>query len=196
MRTEDDTPAGLLNLAAFLPKSAVNGPGLRAVVWVQGCPRRCPGCFNQDMLEFRAKELVPVADLTERILACPGIEGVAFSGGEPFTQAAALAELAESVQRHGLNVAVFTGYTAAELTAGTEPAWQRLLAATDLLIAGPYRQEQPSSRYLLGSANQELVFLSDKLRQHPDVVKGQSQKLEVIVDAAGKVIITGLDNFS
>ncbi|XFO64023.1 hypothetical protein SPSIL_001120 [Sporomusa silvacetica DSM 10669] len=179
-------------MAAFLPASRCNGPGRRAVLWVQGCSRNCPGCFNQDMQVFRENQVIAVLELVERILASEDIEGVTFSGGEPFAQAQALAELAEQLTAKGLNIVIFTGYTVAELTAATDPAWQRLLAAADLLIAGPYKQELPAQDYLIGSANQQLVFLTEKLKQHPDVVTSQGQTLEVIVDAAGNVTITGL----
>lgn len=103
-----------------------------------------------------------------------------------------MAELAEQLTARGLNIAVFTGYTVAELTAAADPAWQRLQAVADLLIAGPYEQDLPAQDYLISSANQQLVFLTEKLRQHPDVVTSQGQTLEVIVDAAGKVTITGI----
>ncbi|WP_094603083.1 4Fe-4S single cluster domain-containing protein [Sporomusa silvacetica] len=192
MKAQASSKGGLINMAAFLPASRCNGPGRRAVLWVQGCSRNCPGCFNQDMQVFRENQVIAVLELVERILASEDIEGVTFSGGEPFAQAQALAELAEQLTAKGLNIVIFTGYTVAELTAATDPAWQRLLAAADLLIAGPYKQELPAQDYLIGSANQQLVFLTEKLKQHPDVVTSQGQTLEVIVDAAGNVTITGL----
>lgn len=185
-------PGRLINLAAFLPTSRVNGPGLRAVVWVQGCPRRCPGCFNQAMQEFRDNQPVPVTELAERILAVTGITGVTFSGGEPFAQADALAELAERLRRQGLDIVIFTGYTQAELTAGQNPDWHRLLAVTDLLIAGPFERERPSQQYLLGSANQELLFLTDRLKGHPALSAQPGQMLEITVDTGGMITLTGL----
>ncbi len=179
-------------MAAFLAKSEANGPGLRAVVWVQGCPRRCPGCFNQDMLEFQDNQLLAVDELADRIIAIGEIAGVTFSGGEPFAQAGVLAELAERLSRIGLNIAIFTGYTYTELTAANNPDWNRLLAAADILIAGPYNKDLPSKSYLLGSANQELIFLSEKLKDHPDMSAHQGQTLEFTVDTAGNVTVTGL----
>ncbi len=193
MNSQDQpAPQGLINMAALLPKSRVNGPGLRAVVWVQGCPRRCPGCFNQDMQAFRDNQLVTAGELAGRILAVQDITGVTFSGGEPFAQAATLAALASELQRHGLNIVVFTGYTYSELTAGANADWNRLLAVTDLLIAGPFEQERPSRQYLLGSDNQELLFLTDRLRGHADIAGQAGQLLEITVAADGSVVVTGL----
>ena len=183
---------GRINMAAFLPKSRVNGPGLRAVVWVQGCPRCCPGCFNEDMQAFRETQPVSAKKLADRILALDGIEGVTFSGGEPFAQAALLADLAEILSGQGLNIAVFTGYTYQELLAGQDDAWNRLLAAADLLIAGPFKRELPSTEYLLGSANQELIFLTDTLKGHPDTLGRTEQLLEITVDKDRNVMTTGL----
>lgn len=188
-----ENPGGnLLNMAAFLPVSCSNGPGRRAVVWVQGCNRNCPGCFNQELRPFADKELIAVRDLADRILAIDEIEGVTFSGGEPFEQAKPLAELAEQLVDRGLNVVIFTGYTFDELTAGNNSDWLRLLDTVDLLVAGPYEQGLPTQDYLRSSANQQLLFLSDKLNQHPDIA-GQGQTAEIIVNAAGKVIVTGFD---
>lgn len=186
-------PGGLINMAAFLPASSVNGPGLRAVVWVQGCRRRCPGCFNPEMLALKENQLVTAAELAGRILAAGSIDGVTFSGGEPFLQAAALAELAAIMIKHGLTVMVFTGYEYKELIQAGQPDWHKLLQATDLLVAGPYLAHRPSRSYLRGSANQELIFLSPRLRDHPDIIRPAGQAREFIIDGAGNVIITGLD---
>lgn len=192
MNSQKQEQGGLINMAAFLAKSRANGPGLRAVIWVQGCPRRCPGCFNPAMLEFQDNQLLPAAELATRVLAIDGIEGVTFSGGEPFTQAVVLAALAEQLQKQGLNIVIFTGYTYAELTAVNNSDWNRLLAAVDLLVAGPYVKETPSKSYLLGSANQELIFLTDTLKNHPDISNSQGQTLEFTVDAAGNITTTGI----
>lgn len=185
---------GLINMAAFLARSEVNGPGVRAVVWVQGCMRRCAGCFNQDMQEFRDNEIVSVEQLAERILAIQGLEGVSFSGGEPFAQALPLAQLAETLTRQGLNIVIFTGYTYTELKAGNDPAWNRLLAAADMLVAGPFVQELPAQKYLLASANQELILLTDRLKTHPAIGNHPETTVEVTIDTTGNVSITGLTN--
>ena len=161
MKAEAKQKGSLLNLAAFLPVSCSNGPGRRAVVWVQGCNRDCPGCFNKDMQPFRDNELIAVGELAERILAIDAIEGVTFSGGEPFLQAKALAGLAGQLAEGGFNIVVFTGYTFEELSAANNQDYQQLLAVTDLLIAGPYEQHLPARDYLRASANQQLLFLTD-----------------------------------
>jgi anaerobic ribonucleoside-triphosphate reductase activating protein len=78
----------------MLPRSAVNGPGERAVVWFQGCDLQCRGCFNPASHPFNRHRDKPGEDVAELILACRGIEGVTFSGGAPFQQAGDLRQSA------------------------------------------------------------------------------------------------------
>ena len=153
----------VLNLAGFLPRSAVNGPGIRAVVWVRGCPFRCRGCFNEPFQSYSPATPVPVDELAELICSIPGIHGVTFSGGEPFAQAGPLATLGERLRSTGLSVVTFTGYTPGQLADGDDPSWPGLLAVTDLLIAGPYIPELSSSDPVKGSSNQEVISLGTSM---------------------------------
>jgi len=156
-------PEQCINLAGFLPRSSVNGPGIRAVVWVQGCPIRCPGCFNEKFQPFLPATLVPVSGLAGRILSLEGIDGVTFSGGEPFAQAGPLAALGERLRSAGLSIVTYTGYTPEQIAAGSDPAWPALFSVTDLLIAGPYVAELAEPDPLKGSSNQMVIPLSMKI---------------------------------
>jgi len=187
-------PAGptLLRLAACLERSRVNGPGLRAVVWVQGCRRRCPGCFNPDFQPFAGGLQTSVPDLAARLLADPHTEGVTFSGGEPFAQAASLAWLAQDLQRAGKGVLVFTGHERRRLENTRRADWRALLGACDLVVAGPYRQDLSQPHPLLASANQELVFLTDRYR---GVDLGPARRrAEYHIGPDGAVAVTGFPN--
>jgi anaerobic ribonucleoside-triphosphate reductase activating protein len=156
-------PMSVLNLAGFLARSEVNGPGTRAVVWVQGCPRRCEGCFNSAFQPFSPATLTPVGALAGTIRSLDNIDGITFSGGEPFAQARPLAELGAQLRTAGLSVVTYTGYTLKELAAGDDPAWPALLAATDLLIAGPYIAAHAYPDPLTGSSNQQVITLGSRL---------------------------------
>lgn len=160
----DPCQTSTLRVAQWVPDTVSEGPGRRFAVWVQGCPLRCPGCCNPEMLTAEGGERWPVDRLARQILATPGIEGLTLAGGEPFSQAAACAELCERVRAGGLSVMVFSGYTLGELTApGVDPAWGRLLARVDLLVDGRYEREQPETRRRwIGSRNQQLHFFSDR----------------------------------
>jgi anaerobic ribonucleoside-triphosphate reductase activating protein len=89
-----EIPPGYLNIMGYVDQSEVNGPGRRAIIWVQGCQRECPGCFNPASWSFELNQLISVESLVQQILRNPRNQGVTFSGGEPFWQAPALADLA------------------------------------------------------------------------------------------------------
>jgi anaerobic ribonucleoside-triphosphate reductase activating protein len=179
----------LVPVAAFLPRSRANGPGLRAVLWVQGCPFRCPGCFNPDFQPFAGGHLTPAATVAGWILDRADIEGVTFSGGEPFAHAEALAAVAALVRRAGRSVVIFTGYQKEVLQATVDEGQRRLLAAADLLIAGPYRRDRPSRQPWLGSDNQELVFLTNRYSRR-DLETGR-RRVEFHFSRDGQMTVTG-----
>lgn len=151
-----------IQVAMIVRQTEAEGPGLRYAVWVQGCPLRCVGCCNPEMLEVRPADPREPGDLAEEACAA-GVEGVSLLGGEPFAQADALARFAEAVRARGLSVMIFSGYALAELRAlpGEGPA--RLLAAADLLVDGRYDASRRSSRRrFIGSDNQVMHFLSPR----------------------------------
>jgi anaerobic ribonucleoside-triphosphate reductase activating protein len=149
-----------VRLHAFEPASRANGPGVRAVVWFQGCTLGCPGCFNPETHARLGGYEAEVDDLAVEILACRGIEGVSVSGGEPFQQPEALAALAGRLRQTPLSILVFSGYTMeaiAKLPRGPE-----VLNQIDVLVAGPYVERLPLGRGLLGSSNQRLHLLTNR----------------------------------
>ena len=180
-----------INLHDFLARSTENGPGTRAVIWVQGCILNCPGCFNPDTHDINTRQLVPVRGLAERILAISGIEGITISGGEPFLQAAVLAKLGKIMQQADLGVVIFSGFTYEELIQADKAGWSELLAVTDLLIAGPFMQEFSCNLALRGSSNQSLHFLSDRYKAYQDNLEQESNSVEILIDESGQVIVTG-----
>lgn len=180
-----------LNLARTLQRSAVNGPGERFVVWVQGCSLACPGCWNPDTWAFERRNLQSVDDLTDSILATEDIEGVTLTGGEPFEQAKALAELAKTVRAAGLSVFVFTGYDLDELTHTEHRA---LLEVTDVVVAGRYIDEQRVSGWAWrGSANQRVHFLSERYSLTNMKVVAE---VEFHLEKDGTLTVTGFPTLS
>ncbi|HLP91199.1 MAG TPA: 4Fe-4S single cluster domain-containing protein [Nostocaceae cyanobacterium] len=157
------TKPRLLNLAAWLPRSRANGPGDRFVIWVQGCPFRCPGCQNPDYLSFRVNQIVTVEQIWQKFQQLPNLAGISFSGGEPFAQAVALADLASRVQSVGKTVVCWTGYQLEQLRLNQTLGAADLLAHTDLLIDGQYISQQATNQVLRGSDNQKLYFLSGRI---------------------------------
>lgn len=78
----------------MMDSSRANGPGVRSVIWLQGCTLTCPGCFNPESHSHEPRVLIPVETIIEHITAIRDtVEGVTVSGGEPFQQSRALLRL-------------------------------------------------------------------------------------------------------
>ncbi len=149
----------VLQVALEVARTEAEGPGTRYGVWVQGCPMRCPGCCNPEMLPFQPATPRRASEIVAAALAA-GVEGVSFLGGEPFAQAEGLAAVARGVRAEGLTVMAFSGYTLEEIQ-GLEPPASALLAEIDLLVDGRYVAERrTTTRRWIGSENQRLHFLS------------------------------------
>lgn len=152
-----------LRLAGMVPESIVDGPGIRLSIFVQGCPHRCPGCHNPETHDPSGGREVETADLLAQIKRTRGIDGVTFSGGEPFAQPAPLAALAQQIRPLGLNLVLYSGFTFEELLQRGEndPCIMQLLRAGLLLVDGPYiRGERDLTLPYRGSRNQRLVDLA------------------------------------
>ena len=191
-----EIPPGYLNIRGYVDESEVNGPGSRAVVWVQGCLRHCPGCFNPESWAFEINQLIPIDRLVNQILSNPNNTVVTFSGGEPFWQAPALAEVARQVKAAGLNVMSFTGFTLERLRSDYAPAGsQALLAELDILVDGPYIEalavHSPESP--VASSNQRVHVFNPALQ---DRISWASDQLEIHILKDGTRIITGYRRYT
>lgn len=155
-----------LRLAGIVPESIVDGPGLRLTFFFQGCPHRCRGCHNPETHDPAGGREAAAADLLAQIRAARGIDGVTFSGGEPFVQAAALAGLAEGIRALGLDLVLYSGFTFEELLrkSSSDEQISRLLRAGTLLVDGPYIEaERDLTLPYRGSRNQRLIDLPASL---------------------------------
>ncbi len=187
----EEIPPGYLNIMGYIDESEVNGPGSRAVVWVQGCKRECPGCFNPASWSFEKNQLIAVDELAEKILSNPRNEGVTFSGGEPFWQASALTQLAQRLKAADLNVMSFSGFTLQELQSDDAPVGARdLLEQLDILVDGPYVESlainSPDS--LVSSRNQRVHVFNPVFQ---DKLNWASDQMEIHILKDGSRIITG-----
>lgn len=155
----------------------VLGPGLRYVIWTQGCPFHCAECATPESRPITNDKEVSIATLAKDIQDRPSIKGITISGGEPFLQAAGLANLLTLVlkERPELTVIVYTGYQIDDLTWAES---KKLLAHTDLLIDGPYRPELNDNQGLRGSSNQKLHFLTPRLLPWKDELENGKRKVE------------------
>src|SRR5213595_1580847 len=95
----------VLSVAQIVPVTEAEGPGVRFALWFQGCPLRCPGCCNPEMLPFEGGTPMSVADVLAEIdnaRATAGVTGITLMGGEPTAHAAGASVLARAVQERGL----------------------------------------------------------------------------------------------
>jgi anaerobic ribonucleoside-triphosphate reductase activating protein len=182
-----------LRIARFLASTRVEGPGERACLWVQGCPIRCAGCAVPWTWPEDGGEAVSVDDLARRILDGPPVEGVTFAGGEPFAQAGALAQLAALLRPRGLSVLTYSGYTLETLRRGARADWNALLAATDLLVDGPFLAARTGGAAgLAGSSNQRLHFLTPRYAHLRDELRSDPRRIEVRLGTDGEILVNGV----
>ena len=149
--------AGGMRLSGIVEESIVDGPGLRYVLFTQGCPHHCKGCHNPQTHDFEGGFPFTAEAALAQIGENPLLSGVTLSGGEPFEQAQALCAVAEGVQAMRKNVMTYTGYTF---------DWtNRLLELTDVLVDGPYVESlRDLELQFRGSSNQRLLDRASRER--------------------------------
>ncbi len=161
--------------------SIVDGPGLRYAVFVQGCSHHCPGCHNPESQPFDGGTVRTVESVLDEIRANGLVRDVTLSGGEPFEQPEACAELARRLKEDGYGIWTYTGYVYEDLLRMTQdrPAIGQLLESTDVLVDGPFVQAKKSLMLKFrGSSNQRIIDVS-KTREAGAIVLWQRDE-EVI----------------
>ena len=157
-----------IRLAADLQTdSIVDGPGLRAVLWTQGCGHKCKGCQNPQTHDFNGGGLVPIDMVLEAIDELEYQTGLTFSGGDPMYQPEACNIIAEYAKKRGLNIWVYTGFTYEELMelAKSKPVYLEFLKNIDVLVDGRFILEQRDLSLLFrGSKNQRLIDVQKSLQ--------------------------------
>jgi anaerobic ribonucleoside-triphosphate reductase activating protein len=191
-------------LHALIPASRANGPGLRAVVFFQGCSVGCPKCWNPSTHQFLGTEVTVDAAVQEVLRAHQEhtLEGVTFSGGEPMQQADSLLRLIQGLHQQApeLSFGMFSGYAEHELAEGqywvwgdgsSEPyrksLWQEIRACLDFAILGRFNLAQPSSLPLRTSRNQVLRLFSDRYTP----ADFSEELIEVSIHEGGRAEVTG-----
>lgn len=165
-KEEGTMEAQAIRIAGTVDDSIVDGEGLRYVIFVQGCPRRCPGCHNPETQCFTGGKLTDTETLLKDILDNPLLTGVTFSGGEPFTQPEPLLTIARACHAKGLDVWSYTGYTLEELWGKHDPAIDALLKEIDVLVDGDYQEGLRDLTLLFrGSSNQRVINMKATRKQ-------------------------------
>ena len=152
-----------IRISGIVEESIVDGPGLRLVVFTQGCKHNCKGCHNPDTHSYTGGKLIRIDEILKQIKENPLLDGVTFSGGEPFDQAEKLEILAKKIKEYNsdLNIIVYTGYYHEDLL--KKENCVGLLNIIDTLIDGPYEEDKRSLELKFrGSSNQRII----ELREH------------------------------
>lgn len=180
----------VLRIHILEPASRVNGPGLRAVIWLQGCSLGCPGCFNPETHTIHGGKPYPIEKLMTWLRTDARlIDGLTISGGEPLQQIFPLLTLLENIRLElRLPVILFTGYSWDEVQ--KMPEAKRLLQFLDVVIAGRFILDQRIANQMIGSTNKTVHFIT--ARYQPADFK-TVPPAEVIISPTGEVRLSGID---
>jgi anaerobic ribonucleoside-triphosphate reductase activating protein len=185
-----------IRVHAVEPRSRANGPGIRFVVWFQGCTLGCPGCFNPATHAAAPSSPVTsgppgsIAELTAAMAAAAaaGATGLSLSGGEPLQQPEAARALLDAARALGLSTLAFSGYTIDEIRALS--GGPDVLARLDVLIDGRYVAGERLATGLRGSANQRIELLTGR---HTRAEVEATPVAEIRIGPTGDVILTGVN---
>lgn len=136
------------------------GYGRRAGVWTQGCVLACEGCIARDTWDANPANDVGVDELLTWLSSHPDVNGITISGGEPLDQPDELVELLIGIRTlwpQDVDILCFTGRS----TSAVRQAYSTVTRHLDAIVTGPYVKSLPTTHPLMGSANQELVCLTD-----------------------------------
>lgn len=168
--------SGLINIWKTQPKNYVNGVGCRFVVWVQGCHLACQDCWNKHTWSFDKKNLIFADDMFKKISSIDGLQGVTFTGGEPFIQAKSLVKLAKRIKTEtNLTLHIFTGFELAELNKTYQ---KELLSLTDTIVAGRFDKTKNNN-------GQKVYRFCDEHWQF------NNTDVEIGIDNTGNITLTG-----
>lgn len=145
-----------MRIAGTIPCSLVNGPGIRYVIFTQGCPHKCFGCQNPETWDVEGGQNVAVStifrDIYERRFV---LDGVTISGGEPFMQEKSLehlvTDLRSSPTTSRYSIWLYTGYEWEDIKD------RPLTKLVDVVVTGRFQQANKVVGKLYGSSNQKVI---------------------------------------
>ena len=165
-----------IRLASDLqPDSIVDGPGIRTVIWTQGCSHNCKGCQNPTTHDFKGGFSVNVEEINKELDNLLGQQGITLSGGDPMFQAGACAKIAKHAKEIGLNVWCYTGFTYEQVLKSKE--MMKLLKQTDVLVDGKFDINEFSLNLdFRGSRNQRIIDVQKSLKENKVILKEEYMK--------------------
>lgn len=153
-----------MRIAGQRKHSFVDGPGIRYVIFFQGCIHNCPGCHNPDTHDPNGGTEVPVERVISEMLKVKHIGGVTLSGGDPLLQPEACIAIADAAHKQGYDVWAYTGWTFETILEDRDK--RKVLQHLDVLVDGQFvvalRSEQCKYR---GSTNQRIIDCQTSLER-------------------------------
>lgn len=155
-----------IRIAGVIRESIVDGPGIRFVVFTQGCKHNCQGCQNPETHSFDGGYITDTQKIIDEVKKNPIIKGVTLSGGDPMFQPAATLDLCKKLKENNYNVMIYTGYTYEQLVEMNNEDIMGILSNCDTLVDGRFilKLRSLSCRFR-GSTNQRLINMPETLKQ-------------------------------
>ena len=151
--------------AGFEKNSIVDGPGMRYVIFFQGCLHHCEGCHNPETWPMFGGDKYEMDEIKKEIAKDKLLTGITLSGGEPFLQPRAALDICVWAKQRKLSVWCFTGYLWEEILEW-EDNRRQMLKYIDVLVDGPFEKDKMSLDIpWRGSSNQRLVDVQASLEK-------------------------------
>ena len=156
----------MIECAGWIDSSCDDGPGIRSVLFLQGCKKNCKGCHNRQIQEHGKGTMISIDKLIAFIDRECCNKRITISGGEPLEQLDSLIHLIDKLKKKGYEIASYSGYTFEQLLNGTT-AQKKLLSLLDILIDGPFIQAEKSLEIAFrGSRNQRILDVPKSLAEN------------------------------
>lgn len=168
------------------------GPGIRYIIWTQGCDQQCEKCITPESRPKNAGYEIDVNNLAADVILNENIDGITISGGEPFLQSAALSCLLKEIKkaRPQLTVIAYTGLKYEQLLGKNETS--DLLSLCDVIIDGQYIDSLNDNKGIRGSSNQRIIPITNRLDRFLNTMATCSRKQDRVADTAGNVTAIGI----
>ncbi|WP_323735860.1 4Fe-4S single cluster domain-containing protein [Methanosphaera sp. ISO3-F5] len=182
-----------IRIYEIINNTKVEGPGNRTCIFVQGCLKHCKYCNSKQTWDITSGKEYEINKLAQHILSNKNIEGVTFSGGEPFLQSKELYQLGKLIKKHNLSIVTFTGFNYNFIKKINDSNWNNLLEITDLLISGEFDiNKMVQDKIWIGSSNQEYHFLSNRYKYLENKLNLLENKIEIRLKKDGSIVINGM----
>lgn len=161
-----------MRISGIIKESITDGPGMRYTIFTQGCYHKCEGCHNPQTHDPNLGYDKPIKEIYDEIIANPLLDGVTYSGGEPFLHADELSDLSIMINNNeniNLDIICYTGYTWEELIelCNHSMSYRRLLSHIDYLVDGKYEKDKSSLDCLFrGSTNQRFIDVKKSISRN------------------------------